>query len=150
MSEGRTAFLHVIPLGGGCFLLVSKRMLLDGVRHSVKTEVEVHKTAWERSATVTYAVQLLTLQLFIHSHALLGSSSLCRLHADKLLEWDAVKQLQFTAPALLFIFASLPEKVLLALQIKVRAGERPRAVGLDGKSSVLSRLAKAAGMGLCP
>lgn len=86
------------------FSPVSERSSPDGVGHAVKTEGVVHKAAWELSAAVDYAVPLLTLLLFSHSHAPLGSSSLYTLEDENVLERSAVRPFQLAATVLRFVF----------------------------------------------
>lgn len=65
--------------------------------HPVTTEEEADKAAWEHSGALSHAVHLLTLQYFSHVHALPSSRILYTIDNDRLLELDAVKQLQPTA-----------------------------------------------------
>lgn len=64
--------------------------------------------------------------------------------------WNAVKQLQFSAPALPFAFDSLSDEVVPPLQIKARAEEHPKVKQPDDEANALSRPAAMAAVKPCP
>lgn len=92
--------LRVIMARSNGFLFVSQQTSFDGVGHPVKAKAGVDETAFESSADVHHATCLWTLQLFSHLQALLSNNSFYTLSGDKRLEWKAVRQPQFTTPAL--------------------------------------------------
>lgn len=93
--------------GSDGFSPCSQRESLDGVECSVTTEEEAGKAALERSGAMDHTMHLLTLQLFSYLHALLVINFSYTVDDDKLSEWNAVRQLCFTAPALPLVLASL-------------------------------------------
>lgn len=88
-----------------------------------------------------HAIRLLTLQFVIHLHAILGSTSFYILDDHKLLEWNAVKKLHFTAPSLCPVFASLSHEFAELLHIERPAMERLRIVELDDEEYAVCSLA---------
>lgn len=61
-----------------------------------------------------------------------------------------MKQLQFSAPALPFVFASLSDETVQPLQIKAPGRERPKVMDLDDEGIKFCRPATAAEMEACP
>lgn len=58
------------------------------------TEEVVDNGGWKRSGAVDYAMRLLTLQIFSHLQALLGSSGFYTVDDARILDWNEVKWLQ--------------------------------------------------------
>lgn len=98
--DGKTALRRSIMSRSHGFPPMSQRISLDGVGNPAETENGVDKAVWKRFAAVDHAMRLLALQFLKHFYALLSNNSLCKLDDYKLLKWNAVKQLQSTAPAL--------------------------------------------------
>lgn len=76
------------------FSSVSQRILPDGAERLVKAEAEEDKAEWERFLAADYAMRLLTSQLCSHLFAVLANYGLFALDDDKLLDWEAVEELQ--------------------------------------------------------
>lgn len=97
----RTVLLHILMPRSDGFLPRSQRGSLDWVERPMKTGKKMDDGVWKRSEAVEDAILMLASQFFRHPLVLLGSSSLYTFDGDRSLDWNAVKQHQFTAPALL-------------------------------------------------
>lgn len=91
---------------------LSQRISLGAVGHRVNAENRAEEAACERSAAVDHVLDLLTLQICSLLQVLLGNISLYVFNEKKVLEWNAVKRLQFTAPAFHFAPNSLCDEGL--------------------------------------
>lgn len=103
----------------------------------MKTKKEQDKVWSERSGAVKHAVRSFTLQLFSPLHAFLGSSGLHTLDTDKPLDWNAARQPQYTAPALLLVFALVSHEVVQQRHTERSAVERSRLIDLDDEGSAV-------------
>lgn len=70
-------------------------------------------------------------------HALFCSNCLCTVKDEMLLEWNAVTQLQFTAPALPFVFPSLSRGIVQPLHIERSEVKHPTVIELDDEWNAL-------------
>lgn len=105
------------------------------MERSVRTEKEVKKAARERSGAVEDAMRLLASQFFSRPHALLCTNSRFMANDDKVLETNTIKQLQFTAPALPFVFALLLQGVSEPRHMQQPAVKRPQVMEPDDKEN---------------
>lgn len=128
MHDERTALLPLILLRSDGSAPISQHISFEEVGFPMKTEIEVREPARERSVAMQHAKRLLTSQCFSYLLALLASSTLYTLNDDKLLAWNAVNQLQFTATAFPFDFASLSAEAVHPLQIKTPVKKRPGVI----------------------
>lgn len=71
------------------------------------------------------------LEFLKHLHGLLGNSTLHALENDKLLEWSAVEQFYFTAPALLDLSVTLRDGTGHPVPVEQPARIRTKVVELD-------------------
>lgn len=101
------------------------------------TEEKVSNTARERLGAMDHAMGRLTLQFFSHLHSLLVNNSLHTLADDSILEWNATRQLQFTALVLSLLFTSPSHKVVQPLHVERIAVERPKAIELNGEGTAV-------------
>lgn len=70
------------------------------------------------------------------------------LDVGKLLEWDALKQRQFTAPTFSLVFALLSREVVQPLPIARPTAERSRVIELDNKANAVRSSATSDKVGL--
>lgn len=105
IHDEKRALLHIKKSRSDGFSLRSSQESLHFVKGPVTTQKKVKNAAWERSGNADHAMRLLTFQFFSYGHALLGTIRLYTVDNDTLLEVEAVKQLQCTAPPLLSVFA---------------------------------------------
>lgn len=145
----RRPFYITLCRVGTAFDLALQRSSLDGVRPLVKTEAEVNKAVKERFVTVDHAVRLMISQSFCQLHALLSRNSLHTLLDDKLLDRNATKKLQFTAPDLFSVSDLLCDKDFQPLQIIAPARERAKMIEPGDQRSELSRPTTAASVEHC-
>lgn len=113
--DNTTALLHVPMSRGDGFSSLYQPESLDEVERVVTTEREMDEAAWDDFRAVEHRMHSLHLQLFSHLDALLGSNSLYAFNSDKLLEWDAVKQLRSTTPARPLVLAPLLHETISPL-----------------------------------
>lgn len=76
-------------------------------------------------------MDLLLSLIFSHLKALLANNSPYPPDDDKLLDWNAVKQLQFTASTPFSVFVSLSDEAVQPLKIRPPAGKRPEVIELS-------------------
>lgn len=62
-------------------------------------------------------MSLLTMKVFEYLHCLLENNALYVIEDDRLVEWSAVQQFWFTAPALPLMFAALGDEIAHPFQI---------------------------------
>lgn len=103
----------------------------------MRAEEKAEKAVRERSGAVDYAMCPLNSQFFSHLHALLGSVNLYSLDDEELLERNAVRRLQFTAPTFSLVLAVLLPELFQALHIEQPAVKRRRVIKLDDKGNAV-------------
>lgn len=62
---------------------------------------------------------------------LLGPSGVYKIESDKLLEWNAVKQLQCIAPATRSVFILLSDEVVQPMEIETPPRESRKVIEID-------------------
>lgn len=148
LYDNRMASLQALLSCSNSFPSRSQRASLREVSGLVATEERVDRAARERSEADDHAMRLLTSQFFSYLHALLVNSSLYSLDHDRLLEWNTVEMLQCTAPAFIFVFASLSHEIAQAVLIERPAVERQRVIDLGDEGNAVSPPASSGNVGL--
>lgn len=95
------------------------------------------------SESMDHAMRLPSLQFLNHSRALPAKNSLHTLDHDRLLGWNAFKQLQFTAAAF-FVFVSLLHEAVYSLFVEQAAVQRPEVIKLDDEGNDIRSTATSA------
>lgn len=112
------------------------------------TKEKVRKATWELSKAVDHAMRLPALWFFSHLHAFLGNSSLQTLRGDRILKRNAIRELQFTAPAFPTVFAPHSREAVELVDVERLAVRRRKFIELGDKGGAVHTAVTSADVGL--
>lgn len=110
---------------------------------------KVAETLLKRSEAADYGIRLPASQYCSHLCAFCCKISFHTLDDDTFLAWTALDKLQFTAPALLSLFALLLHEVVLPLRIELLAVKHLKVAELNDKRNADPLPVISAEAGLC-
>lgn len=136
INDNKTALLHVLMFRSDCFVPCSQQESPREVQRPVKTEKEGGKAClgaiWGRGSRDTS----FSLVAFHPSACSPWQQSVYALYNDRLLERNAVRQLQRTSPAPPLEFAPLSREVAQPLHIERPAVKLPKVKKLNDKRTL--------------